>query len=1053
MQACEQDVGNSNPAGGNIGTPIGDNSCSTDSRLMSIVSSINSVDPWDGGLLYDNWWIAGGKTAPRGNHPVWASRTANPNNAQQGSATWRCKECHGWDYQGVNGAYGDTNGTHYTGFPGIYNARLKTNTEVFCAIYSGEGINAQHRFANTLSDTEILQLTRFITANDNTGVINTTNTFVTRAGQPLGNVNAGSTVYGSTVADCVRCHGVNGELRVGGSTLGQLSTENPWEVIHKIRYGHPGSNPIMPAYVTSYRDVGNRIRNPLTNQQISDVLAYAASLDPGTGNQGACAVNNQNFVNNNYNQASEINGGKLYDNWAVTRNTTTPTSNHPLWITRSSTINTRTGAETWRCKECHGWDYKGVDGAYGDRTNSHYTGFQGILGTRNRSAVDLFCAIRDGEGVKTNGATLDSRHAFNTTNLSDFDILDIVRFIREPDVIDGNGMVNMSSFISDTSRLALGDRNLGRSVYETKANCDACHGLEGNLSMGTTTLGALSSSNPWEVLHKIRYGHPGSSPVMPAFIEDGLRGTYNELTDADMKNVLAHSQTLTGNVGTQPIDRNTCLTDKAGLVSRDYNRETATQGGALYDKWWTALGYNNGPTTDHPLWAQQRTNNRFGADTWRCKECHGWDYKGRDGAYGDRTNSHYTGFPGIRSALGKQPIDVFCSIYAGTPNDADHQFNPSNSNLTDQAVLQLTKFVLEGDNKGQIDMDQYIDPTGSVTGDPNRGRTEYGNNCTRCHGTDGTLYLNNITLGALGNDNPWEVLHKIRYGHPGSNPTMPAFVDEGLSRNVMRDILVHVRTLTQTGGTPIGDVQDDVILGGLLYDNWILQTEASTPRNDNPLWALQNSNTRTGADTWRCKECHGWDYEGNAGQYDLTSDHYTGFKGLLDVALSTRSEDSIFNYIKNGKDYSGTVMHNFGTVLSDASIRALARFIKGGINGMIDTKLYIDENTGAPINGNATTGQTLFTFDGQFAGKANCSLCHGLDGRQINFGTNNNPEYLADVGINNPWEVLHKARFGQPGSIMPSTIVNGLSTRNVVDIITHIQTLDPTPPPRNNNDD
>jgi len=35
----------------------------------------------------------------------------------------------------------------------------------------------------------------------------------------------------------------------------------------------------------------------------------------------------------------------------------------PLWATQSS--NTRSGKDTWRCKECHGWDYMGVDGAYG----------------------------------------------------------------------------------------------------------------------------------------------------------------------------------------------------------------------------------------------------------------------------------------------------------------------------------------------------------------------------------------------------------------------------------------------------------------------------------------------------------------------------------------------------------------------------------------------------------------------------------------------------------------------------------------------------------------
>ena len=42
------------------------------------------------------------------------------------------------------------------------------------------------------------------------------------------------------------------------------------------------------------------------------------------------------------------------------------------------------------------------------------------------------------------------------------------------------------------------------------------------------------------------------------------------------------------------------------------------------------------PSGDHPMWARRpdaEANSRSGADTWRCKECHGWDYKGKDGAY------------------------------------------------------------------------------------------------------------------------------------------------------------------------------------------------------------------------------------------------------------------------------------------------------------------------------------------------------------------------------------------------------------------------------------
>ena len=57
-----------------------------------------------GGQLYDTWWkVAGVKdtTPPAGNNPDYARTTGT----QQGPATWRCKECHGWDYRGRDGAY------------------------------------------------------------------------------------------------------------------------------------------------------------------------------------------------------------------------------------------------------------------------------------------------------------------------------------------------------------------------------------------------------------------------------------------------------------------------------------------------------------------------------------------------------------------------------------------------------------------------------------------------------------------------------------------------------------------------------------------------------------------------------------------------------------------------------------------------------------------------------------------------------------------------------------------------------------------------------------
>ena len=78
------------------------------------------ADAARGGALYDKWWKVAGVTAtePTGDHPLWASRPDMQSNTRIGSVTWRCKECHGWDYKGVDGAY--SSGSHRTGFAGIF---------------------------------------------------------------------------------------------------------------------------------------------------------------------------------------------------------------------------------------------------------------------------------------------------------------------------------------------------------------------------------------------------------------------------------------------------------------------------------------------------------------------------------------------------------------------------------------------------------------------------------------------------------------------------------------------------------------------------------------------------------------------------------------------------------------------------------------------------------------------------------------------------------------------------------------------------------------------
>ncbi|MEE8413265.1 MAG: hypothetical protein V3R96_01820, partial [Dehalococcoidales bacterium] len=134
-----------------------------------------------------------------------------------------------------------------------------------------------------------------------------------------------------------------------------------------------------------------------------------------------------------------------------------------------------------------------------------------------------------------------------------------------------------------------------------------------------------------------------------------------------------------------------------------------------------------------------------------------------------------------------------------------------------------------------------------------------------------------------------------------------------------------------TPSEPKADVSS-IVAGGLLYDKWWkVDSGATEPTQDNPLWASQSSNTRSGSTTWRCKECHGWDYKGIDGAYSSGS-HKTGFPGVYDAAMAEDKAHLI--EILNGHDND---QHDLSAVLSDQAIENLADFLS---EGLIDDSKY-----------------------------------------------------------------------------------------------------------------
>jgi thiosulfate dehydrogenase len=221
-----------------------------------------------------------------------------------------------------------------------------------------------------------------------------------------------------------------------------------------------------------------------------------------------------------------------------------------------------------------------------------------------------------------------------------------------------------------------------------------------------------------------------------------------------------------------------------GVSAQEIDSSIA-RGGRLYDKWWKVAGAQQ-PKNPNPAYPAERKYKGKGGADWRCKECHGWDYLGKDGAYG--TGSHFTGIRGIQGAAGGDPAKIITTL-----KDKTHALGGV---LRDEDLRDLANFVA----KGQVNMDQYIDrATKKVkVGDRARGEAIYNTICANCHGRDGTLNEDGKPLkddaeplGLVANDNPWETLHKIRNGQPGERmPALRAF-DIGTAM----DVLAHLQTL------------------------------------------------------------------------------------------------------------------------------------------------------------------------------------------------------------------------------------------------------------------
>lgn len=207
------------------------------------------------------------------------------------------------------------------------------------------------------------------------------------------------------------------------------------------------------------------------------------------------------------------------------------------------------------------------------------------------------------------------------------------------------------------------------------------------------------------------------------------------------------------------------------------NQAAIARGGNLYDKWTKVIDVDN-PSDTHALYPAA---GKAAKSSWRCKECHGWDYLGKDGAYSG--GSHATGIKGVSGAAGKPVADIVALL-----KNPSHGYGDK---MADADLSDLAMFI----SQGQVNMDEYIDRgSKKAKGDVAEGKQKYETVCAHCHGMDGSEPEEmQKTLGNNSSGNPWEALHKLLNGQPAEN--MPAL--RAMNRQDVVDILAYLQTLPQ----------------------------------------------------------------------------------------------------------------------------------------------------------------------------------------------------------------------------------------------------------------
>ena len=417
----------------------------------------------------------------------------------------------------------------------------------------------------------------------------------------------------------------------------------------------------------------------------------------------------------------------------------------------------------------------------------------------------------------------------------------------------------------------------------------------------------------------------------------------------------------------------------AGLAAAA-EEDSIVRGGRLYDNW-SSETKERPPNEPHPALGAKR-GGVSAADSWRCRECHGSDYKGNHGMVG------------IRGRQGTAPAAILAVL-----KDATHRYEGL---MRERDLADIASFV----STGQIDMQAAIESGRRLKTGVISSEKTYGTICASCHGLDGRRLRTLQPLGDVARRRPYEALHVLFNGHPGGE--MPAL--RALGADAAARILVFLQTL------PTVNLAVSIAHGGRLYDDWQVEEGVRQQSLPHPAYPPTAYFANDAPLTWRCKSCHGWDYQGNQGSY-ASGRNATGIRGIR--AMAGADPARVVAILRNP-------VHQYGAVLKERDLLDLANFVSAG---QVDMDALIDRQN-RRARGDAAKGGAYY--------RTICAVCHGTDGLFIS----TLPISLGRAARTSPWESLHRILNGHPDEKMPA--LRELDPQLVTDILAHVQSLPET---------